>query len=349
MQDELHTRIQKLDPKKVFDSIELFSTQCESVWQKSTIAITPKNNIQNILLAGMGGSALGAYILQSLDAFAVPITISHDYKIPTWVNEHTLVIAVSYSGGTEETLSATKIAIEKNAQLVCITVGGELEKIASEKSLDLRKIDPTQNPCGQPRFGVGFMLFEILRVCTDYKLYNISTSAIELAVKELSAWQTNFKNSKIIDAIYAQAQTLADKIPVIVSAEHLAGVTRFTRNQIHETGKTFVLAHELPELNHHLMEGLEFPHDNPEKVFFVFFESELYTDKIKKRIAITKDVLTKQGIHHTSIAEKGGSPLGQALIAMLYSMYLAYSLSMVHEKDPSDIKWVDYFKEQLGK
>ena len=148
--------IKKYDTKNVFISVELFPKQCKSTWE-TIYANRSRNSVNNILVAGMGGSALGAYILQSLDIFTVPITMSHDYVIPAWVDEKTLVLAISYSGGTEETLSAIKKAIGKNAQVVCITTGGDLEKIAREFNLELRKINSKYNPCNQPRFGVGFM------------------------------------------------------------------------------------------------------------------------------------------------------------------------------------------------
>lgn len=354
MQETFKNSVAKYDSKNVLGSVELFAKQCSSTWH-NTSPMRERKKVKNILVAGMGGSALGAYILQSLDIFTVPIIMSHDYKIPAWVNEDTLVLAISYSGGTEETLSATKNALEKKAQIVCITTGGELEKIATEPStagknnLDLRKINTEYNPCNQPRFGVGFMMMHIIKTCLDYEVCNIEKDTVEKALIELEAWQNNFAKNNSIDTIYTEAQTLADYMPVLVYSEHLTNLGRFTRNQIHETAKTLAITHEIPELNHHLMEGLEFPDTNKEKVYFMFFESNLYSEKINKRIAVTKDVLAKQGIKYTSVDMEGKSKLAQILIGMLRSMYTAYTLGIIHEKDPSDIRWVDYFKEQLSK
>jgi glucose/mannose-6-phosphate isomerase len=351
MQEIFKNAIAQYDSKNVLGSVELFPNQCISTWNTNVENKIDLSNVEikNILVLGMGGSALGAYILQSLDIFTVPINISHDYNIPNFVNENTLVLAISYSGGTEETLSATKKAIEKNAKVVCITVGGELEKIAIENNLDLRKINTEYNPCNQPRFGVGFMMMHIIKVCTDYKVCNLNHTNVESALVELESWQNNFKQNNLIDTIYTEAQTIKDFMPVLVYSEHLTNLGRFTRNQIHETAKTLALAHEIPELNHHLMEGLEFPDTNKEKVYFIFFESNLYSEKINKRIAVTKDVLAKQGIKYKIVEMEGESKLAQILIGMQRAMYLAYTLGIIHEKDPSDIKWVNYFKEQLAK
>lgn len=351
MDTKFKNAIAQYDSKNVLGSVELFPNQCISTWNTSAEEKVGQSNgdIKNIIILGMGGSALGAYILQSLDIFTVPITMSHDYNIPNFVNENTLVLAISYSGGTEETISATQKAIAKNAQVVCITVGGELEKIAVENNLDLRKINTEYNPCNQPRFGVGFMMMHIIKVTTDYGVCNLGKEEVGKALTELEAWQNNFKINNSIDTIYREANEMKDFMPVLVYSEHLANLGRFTRNQIHETAKTLALAHEIPELNHHLMEGLEFPDTNKEKVYFIFFESNLYSEKINKRISVTKDVLSKQGIKYKTVDMEGESNLAQILIGMQRAMYLAYTLGIIHEKDPSDIKWVNYFKEQLAK
>ncbi len=340
--ETIQSAIKKFDSKNVLGSVELFPKQCELAWN----AETPNKEevkINNILVAGMGGSALGAYMLQSLNIFTVPITMSHDYTIPQWVGSGTLFLAMSYSGGTEETLSATQKAIDSGATVVCITVGGTLSEIAGKNNLELHTIDTSANPCGQPRFGVGSMMIEMVKVCMSYGVCNLKKEEVESALEEL-------KNNKIaIENVWETAEKLKGKMPVLIFAEHLTNVGRFARNQIHETAKALALTHEIPELNHHLMEGLTYPETNKEKVYFIFFESAMYSDKIKKRIEVTKDVLTKQGIQYMTVEVEGSSPLSQTLLTMLRSMYLAYSLALIHEKDPSDIPWVNYFKEQLNK
>ncbi len=341
--ETIQNAIKEFDSKNVLGSIELFGKQCELAWNGEQQGNENKKEIKNILVAGMGGSALGAYMLKSLNIFTVPITMSHDYTIPQWVNEHTLFLAMSYSGGTEETLSATQKALATGATVVCITVGGALAQIATENNLELHKIDTSANPCGQPRFGVGSMMMEILKVCINYGVCSLKKEEVEKSLEELK------NTTSGIEAGWETADKLKGKMPVLIFAEHLTNVGRFTRNQIHETAKALALTHEIPELNHHLMEGLTFPDTNKEKVVFVFFESGMYSTKIQKRIAVTKDVLTKQGIQYITIPVVGNSPLTQTLITMLTSMYLAYSLALIHGKDPSDIPWVNYFKEQLVK
>jgi hypothetical protein len=95
------------------------------------------------------------------------------------------------------------------------------------------------------------------------------------------------------------------------------------------------------------MEGLSYPEATHEYAHFVFFESATYAPKIRTRYRVTKDILDKQHIAHTSITIEGSTPLTQVLTTMLFGMYLAFCLSRIHEQDPSDIPWVTYFKEQL--
>jgi glucose/mannose-6-phosphate isomerase len=342
MQDAINEKIKKFDSKNVLGSVELFAKQCRLAWEAESINKNSRE-VKNILVAGMGGSALGAYILESQNIFKVPITMSHDYTIPEWVGSETLVLAMSYSGGTEETLSATQKAIDTGAEVVIITVGGELKNIAEKNSLEIHLIDVSANPCGQPRFGVGSMMMEILKVCIDHNICTLKKEEVESVLVELENYKIDFEK------VWADAEKLKDRMPVLVHGGHLSNLGRFTRNQIHETSKTLALAHEIPELNHHLMEGLTFPTTNKEKLYFIFFESNLYSAKIVKRIEITKAVLDKQGIEYMSVQMEGQSPLSQALIGMLRAMYLAYSLALINEKDPSDIPWVNYFKEQLNK
>lgn len=353
------TEIQKYDTKNVFGSIELFGEQCQGSWENTSYEAGDVK-IKNILVIGMGGSALGAHIIESLNILTVPITICHDYVIPKWVNNETLVLAISYSGETEETLSGTEQALNSGATIVGITTGGELAEILKNKPARLDDssrsggnipvciIDTKNNPCGQPRFGVGIIMMTMMKIFTAHNLCTLSKNEIAGGMEELIEWQNN-KSQIVLGEIYERVKLLKDNIIILVYAEHLSNVGRFVRNQIHETGKTLALAHEIPELNHHLMEGLSFPEENKKLLHFIFLESDFYKDKIKKRYAVTKDVLDKQGIKYSSVKIDGETPFSQVLIAMLRGMYFAYTLSYVHEKDPSEIPWVNYFKEQMGK
>jgi len=343
--------IKKYDTKNVFGSIDLFPKQCQDSWENTKYVAgdnLPSGEIKNILVVGMGGSALGSHIIESLNILTVPISICHDYHIPEWVNVETLVLAMSYSGGTEETISGAKEALGSGAMVVGITTGGALAEMLTKKNMPVCIIETKNNPCGQPRFGVGAMMLSMIKIFSAHNLCTLTKEEIEGGLRELAKWQ-NDKSEATLAEIYERVKLLEDNIIILTYGEHLTNVGRFVRNQIHETAKTLALAHEIPELNHHLMEGLTFPKENKKLLHFIFLESNLYNDKVKKRYEVTKDVLDKQGIGYSSVRIEGDTPFSQALIAMQRGMYFAFALSFVHQKDPSEIPWVDYFKEQLGK
>ncbi len=363
MENNIKESIEKYDSKKIYESINMFHEQCTHAWENAHTK--PVGNvIKNVLVIGMGGSALGAYIIQSLNILNVPLSVSHEYFVPEWVSDETLVLAMSYSGGTEETLSATESALGKGATVVGITCapttpsfghpssgrrGENLADILEEKKCQVYTIDTSKNPCGQPRFGVGSMMAVMLKVFMTNELTTITEKDIQETFNELELWEKSFEETNRINQIYSRAEMVKDNILIYVYAEHLTNIGRFARNQTNETAKTLALTHEIPELNHHLMEGLEYPQENKKLLHFFFHESDLYADKIKKRFHITKDVLDKQNIAHTTTHMEGQTKLAQTFIAMLRSMYFAFSLALIHQKDPSDIPWVNYFKEQLGK
>jgi glucose/mannose-6-phosphate isomerase len=343
----MEDNIAKLDSRNVRDTISYFPKQCLHAWEQNNYS--PRDiPLKNILVIGMGGSALGPYILDSLRILKVPLVMSHEYTIPPWVGKETLVFAISYSGTTEETLSATEQALSIGAYVVGITAGNTLEKILKEKNAPVCTINTNDNPCGQPRYAAGSMMMHMLKVCIAEGLCTLSASGVESALEELTTWQEKFTDSKDIEKIYEEAKDLENKMPMLIHSEHLANVGRFIRNQMHETAKVLAITHDIPELNHHLMEGLEYPLDNMKNLRVLFFESNLYSERIGKRFAITKEVLRGQGISYKSIVIEGKTPLSQVLIGMLRGMYLAFALALLHEKDPSEVKWVNYFKQQLG-
>lgn len=333
-----------LDPKNVLGSVEMFLDQCEQIWQEAKSLLFPDNykQIKNIILCGMGGSAYGGYVASSLfkDQLKVPLLSNNDYHLPAFANENTLIILSSYSGTTEEVLSCQKEALEKNLKIIGIASGGELgEFIKANNGLIF---NPKFNPSGQPRLGMGYMVLGLAGILNQFSLIKISDEEVSQAISEVREAQEDIKK---------QAQDLAGKIqgsiPVIFSAEFLQGNAHILRNQFNETAKSFASYSLLSELNHHLMEGLKNPPDK--KLFVLFISSDLYSDKLKKRVELTKDVVTKNNIKWGEYQPSGSSKLSQVLNVLSFGGFLTYYLAMLYGQDPSVIPWVDYFKKQLEK
>lgn len=333
-----------LDPKNVLGSVEMFLDQCEQIWQEAKKLQFPKeySEIQNIVICGMGGSAFGGYVTSALfkDSLKVPLVSNNDYHLPGFVSASTLVILLSYSGTTEEVLSCFKEAKSRKTLISGITIGGKLAKGLQKDDTPFLLFDPKFNPAGQPRLAPGYMVLGLIGILNKLEMVSVSDQEVGQAISEV-------KN--IQDKIKADAKKLAEKIqgsiPVIFAAEFLSGNAHIIRNQFNETAKSFASYSLLSELNHHLMEGLKNPLDK--KLFVLFLFSDLYSDRIKKRVELTKDVVGKNGVLFDEYRAGGSTKLSQVLNVLSFGGYLTYYLAMLYGQDPSLIPWVDYFKKQL--
>lgn len=331
-----------LDPKNVLGSVEMFLDQCEQIWNEAKKLEVPEDykSCQNIIVCGMGGSAYGGYVASALfkDQLKVPLLSNNDYHLSAFVNEQTLAILSSYSGGTEEVLSCQKEALEKNLKIIGIAGGGILADFLKQNNGLV--FDPKFNPSGQPRLGMGYMVLGIAAILNKLGMIAISDGEVSKALSEVRGNQEQIKT-----AAKQLAEEIYGSIPVIFSAEFLQGNAHILRNQFNETSKSFSAFSPLPELNHHLMEGLKNPPDK--KLLVLFISSDLYSDKLKKRVELTKDVVFKNDIKWGEYQPKGSSKLSQVLNVLSFGGFLTYYLAMLYGQDPSLIPWVEYFKEQL--
>ena len=144
------------------------------------------------------------------------------------------------------------------------------------------------------------------------------------------------------------AKKLFNKNIFLVSSHHLVGATHVFNNQLNENSKVFTADFQIPELNHHLMEGLKNPKSNKKNSLFIFIESSLYTEKIQRRFEVTKDVVAKNKVQHLSIYIESPTKLSQNFELIQYGAYVNFYLSMLYEINPAPIPWVDYFKKKLS-
>lgn len=338
--------IKKIDPKNVFESAESLANQCERIWEEGKRVEIPTNykNVKNILFCGMGGSAYGSYIVSSLfsNKLSIPHFTVNDYHIPKFVDENTLVILSSYSGSTEEVLSCAEEAKKRSAKIAGLTTGGILGTFCLENNYPALIFAPKYNPSGQPRLGTGYMIIGTIRILKSMGLVRITDGEVIKAINELREHTPVIKQHAREDA-----KKLIDTIPVIFAAEFLSGNAHIVRNQFNETTKNFAAFSELPELNHHLMEGLKNP--KGKKLTVLFISSDLYSDILKKRVKLTQVVVPKNEIPFLEYKANGTTKLSQVLNVLSYGGYLTLYLALLYGQDPSLIPWVDYFKEQLQK
>ncbi len=342
-------------PDPVLDTIHFFPDQLRSSWTAVTSLQTSIDfsTILNVVVCGMGGSALGGRIVHALsaDSLHVPIEVVSGYHVPFYVGEQTLVILSSYSGTTEETLNAFHEAYEKRAQLFVITTGGPLLDLANEHQIPVYKINPEFNPSNQPRLALGYAVGSLIALFNKAGYLSITQDQFESAIQKAVNYSHEFDSETLDENNEAKKITnvLGAKIPVLIASEHLFGAVYAFKNQLNETAKTFSAIYDLPELNHHLLEGLQFPTDLKDHIQFVFFESELYSDRVKKRYGITEEVLNKQGIEYVKYNVRSMDKLSQVLEVLTFGSFVQYYLAVKNNVKMMEIPWVDYFKEQMGK
>jgi len=349
------TEILKLDSKNMLGSIELLGEQVSEVWKAAKQIKMPADykKIANVVVVGMGGSTLGAHLIKELykDNLKVPIDIVNHYKVPVSVDGKTLVIASSYSGTTEEAISAARDARAKKAKIAAICSGGTLAQWAKMNGIPALVFPTEFNPCGSPRMGLGYSIFGQLAILTRAGLLKISESEIAEALKTILKFQRQFGVDSREEANTAKkfARGLLGRSVWYVASEHLSGNAHIAANQMNENAKRFAGHFIIPELNHHLMEGMLFPKTNKENIRFVLIESELYDTRVQKRYAITREVLDKNGIGWLAYKCVEKSALAQVCEVLMLGSYISYYSAILQGIDPTAIPFVDFFKAQLKK
>lgn len=345
--------MKKLDRQNMLGSIESVGLQCQQAWSEVKKIKIPSSYRQakNIVINGMGGSALGGHVIGSMffHQLRVPFHVINSYTVPGWVNKDTLYVLSSYSGTTEEVLATFTEVRRRHAKLLVICAGGQLAKLAKKYKIPAYIFEPRFNPCNQPRMGLGYSIIGQVALLKQCGLLAVTENDFQRAVSTVRLWHKKFGAKVPLKKNPAKklATELAGKIPIIMSAEHLSGNAHILTNQINENAKTFSSYYLLSELNHHLMEGLRFPRENRKMLRFISLESAQFLPSMIKRFAITKKVLDKNGIRHSTYKARSRTPFAEVLEVLLYGSYANYYLALANKQDPSPILFVDYFKAAL--
>jgi len=345
--------IAKIDKENVLGSVEALPQQCLHAWEEANKINVPKDygDVKYVVMCGMGGSGLGARVIESTfrDELKIPLVRINDYHLPAWVNSRSLVICSSYSGETEETIQNAKEAIDKKAKWMAIGTGNTLIKLAQELQVPYYRIIPKFNPSDQPRMAIGYSIVGQLTLAAKIGIISLSSENIKEAVTAMNGIQ---KKNSVEVVSHNEAKKLAvrmkDKIISFISAGHLVGATHVFNNQINENSKVFCADFVIPEINHHLMEGLTHPETNKTGLFSVFVDSDLYPARIRQRISLTKDVVEKHDVETFVFKPKSKTKLTQVFELIQFGAFVNFYLSILYKQNPGPLPWVDYFKNKLG-
>lgn len=318
-----------------------FTAQLKRATEIGEAAKIGKNKfpIRNVVISGLGGSGIGGTILSNVlrDDLSVPIIVNKEYQIPAFVNENSLVIISSYSGNTEETLSALMQAFKKNAQIVCITSGGLVQEYSETNDIDYVLIDggsPPRAAFGQSFVQLLYILFHLGLLEAGFKKY--LHDAIALLDAEEEATQ---KAAKEI------AQKLTGKIPVIYSDAKFEGVSIRFRQQINENAKTLCWHHVVPEMNHNELVGWR---ERNENMAVVFLRNNKDYERNQERMEFTKEVVTQYASDVIEIYSKGDHDIVRSMYLIHFTDWISYFLAELKGVDAVEVDVIGKLKNKLA-
>ena len=338
-----------LSEKDPFGALEVALNQYKQAELVSEV-INPNSDatINKVVVTGMGGSALAALLIKSWQESKLNITfeIVRDYKLPNYVDDKTLVIASSYSGNTEETLSCLDEALKKGANIGCVSSGGKLVEIAKNNELPYVVL-----PSGiQPRMGVIANLRAILAVLVSYGV--VSQSDFD-EVKNLGPW-LNAESKKWGRDVLTnenQAKQLAllsaGKTAIFYSSTAMGGVAYKWKISWNENAKNVAFWNVLPEFNHNEFMGwTSHPVEKPYVVFDL--RSSFDHSKITKRFEISDRVLSGKRPKANVIELQGESVIAQMLWASIFADFVSIYLAILNGVDPSKVELIEKLKQELA-
>lgn len=347
--------IAKLDIKQGLLSIEQLGSQIKQAWDETRTIEFPEKyrHVKNIVVAGMGGSAYGTHVIQTLfkDELKVPIFSIPDYTLPAWVNAETLVVLSSYSGNTEETLSAGEDAMKKGALITGLASGGKLAEFLRAHSYPGFIYQPTYNPCNVPRYALGYSVFGQIALLERTGLLPLTQADYEEVLQVVA--QAQLTMSVDVAQEKNPAKLLAfecvRRLPVVIVAEHLEGAGHVVANAYNETAKLYSEYRVVPELNHHLMEGLSAKNLDESILLFITVTSNLYGESNSKRMTLTEQVIEQNKREYRRVSLTAKTKIGQVFELLTLGTYTTFYLAMLNSENPTPNPWVDWFKEQLKK
>ncbi len=342
--------IRAIDQADMLGVIAAFADQCEeavAIGRDAKIAIDAAE-ISNVVVLGMGGSGISGDVCRVLfdDAIKIPLAVNRHYSLPAYVGPDTLVLAASYSGNTEETLSALSEALERGAQVVVISSGGKINEIASDRGFTMITI-----PSGfQPRASLGYLSLPLAILLERLGLVGSLDSDLTETIKAIREQskklgvevpQSDNPAKKLAKRIYG-------KMPVIYGSEGLSGLAAFRfKCQINENGKTPSYWNLLPELDHNELAGWQMLKEISNQFHLVFLRDVDEHPQITKRVKETKDLIAEQLGGFDEVWSVGKSKSARLFSLIYMGDFVSTYLALLNNVDPTPVERIELLKMRL--
>ncbi len=342
---------QQNDPDRMLARIKELPMQCRQAWQAAMSFKLPPgySDVDKVVVLGMGGSAIGGDLVRSLvqSEAKLPVIVHRDYGLPAFVDDRTLVIASSYSGNTEETLSAFEPALKTGAKKLAMTTGGKLQAMAEANDIPVFKIEYKS----QPRAALGFSFVPTLGVLQRLGFITDKSKDIAETVQVLERLSAKLDEKSPLSSNPAKqlAQRLYGCLTVIYGAGIAAEAAHRWKTQINENGKAWAFYEVFPELNHNATVGFPLPEEIVRKIRVILLRSPLFNERVKLRYEVTCELLNKAGVAYEFVDSEGKSALSQMVSLVSFGDFTSYYLAILYRVDPSPVEVISYLKDQLAK
>ena len=340
----------ELDPSGLRDRIRDLPNHCIAAWRESQACTLPgiSTTWTKVVIGGMGGSAIAGDLVADLASLqrTLPILVVRDHSFPYLLDDHSLFVACSYSGNTQETLSLFQSAVDANAAVVAITSGGILAQEANKQRVPLLTVGVSV----EPRCAVGYNLMLILGLLQRLRLMQIEEQEVEDAVNSLS-----LKGSHLIEEVPAQnnlakqlAKSLQDKQILVYGSGLYAGMARRWKSQFNENSKVWSFSETIPEVLHNSVVAFDGPGALGGNNTALLLQPASGTKDSSRHYQVLSELLRRRNIPYQVLQEPAGPPLSQLLGMLLLGDYVSYYLALLQGIDPSPTPAITVAKELLS-
>ncbi len=341
----------QLDSQDIVAQINRLPDQLADAYQLGLrLPLPDYRNIKVVVIAGMGGSAIGADLVSAYVAAEcpVPVVVHRDYGLPAFASgPECLLIASSHSGNTEETLSSFELGLARGCSLLAISTGGKLASLAQQNKVAAWRFEHNH----APRTAVGFSFGLLLAAFQRLGFIADANDDLEEALHAMRNVQTNLRPD--VPVVHNPAKRMAGQLfgrwVSVFSADYMAPVARRWKGQVSELAKAWAQFEYLPETDHNSLAGTENPPEVLQKMFALFIRAPHMEQRDKKRVELTRQMFMEQGINTDLIDGRGGNKLAHIWTGVLFADYSTYYLAMAYGVDPTPIALMDAFKAEMAK
>jgi glucose/mannose-6-phosphate isomerase len=342
-------RIRAADPGNMLDRIKDLPKQVRDAWTIARAAQLPPahGDVRNITVAGMGGSAIGGDLAAALLAgeLKVPMSVHRDYGLPAYVGRDSLVIASSYSGNTEESLSSFEEAQRRGARVLVLTTGGRIAELARAARYPVI----TFSYPAQPRAALGYSLGLVLGALTRLGFVRDLSADIDAALADVAKLEERVHEGARTNDAKKLAIELYGRIIFAYGGGVLGVMARRVKGQWNENAKNWGAFDVLPELNHNGVVGFPHPDIARDALTVLLLRSDRDNPRHKLRFDVTRELLDRASIPHKTLQFSGANMLSEVLQLTLFTDYVSFYVALLNGADPSPVKSIDYLKERLAK